>query len=112
MRRSSIGIVGLLALLLAAMALTAGCGSSGGGTPASPGASPTGVVNITMWHGDIDYAKTAVDALVAEWNRANPNIQVTALYNGGSDFALQKTLTAIAGGKPPDITYLLSLIHI
>ena len=43
---------------------------------------------------------------MAEWNKANPDIQVTALYNGGSDFALQKTLTAIAGGKPPDITYL------
>jgi multiple sugar transport system substrate-binding protein len=106
MRRRSIGIVGLLALFIAATALTAGCGSSGGSTPASPDASPTGVVNITMWHGDIDYAKAADDALVAEWNKANPDIQVTALYNGGSDFALQKTLTAIAGGKPPDITYL------
>jgi len=106
MKRVSIGIVGLLALVLTAAALTAGCGSSGDGTPASPDASPTGVVNITMWHGDIDYAKTADDALVAEWNKANPNVQVTALYNGGSDFALQKTLTAIAGGKPPDITYL------
>lgn len=106
MRRSSIGIVGLVALVLAAMALAAGCGSSGGDTPASPDASPTGVVNITMWHGDIDYAKKADDTLVAEFNKENPHIHVTALYNGGSDFALQKTLTAIAGGKPPDITYL------
>jgi multiple sugar transport system substrate-binding protein len=106
MKRVTIGIAGLLALVLAAVALTAGCGSSGGGTAASPDASPGGVVNITMWHGDIDYAKDADDALVAEFNAANPDIHVTALYNGGSDFALQKTLTAIAGGKPPDITYL------
>ena len=106
MRRVSIGIVGLLALVLAAIALTAGCGSSGGGTPASPGASPTGVVNITMWHGDLDYAAKADNVLVAQWNKANPNIHVTAVYNGSNDYALQKTLTAIAGGKPPDITYL------
>jgi len=106
MRRVSIGIVGLLALVLAAVALTAGCGSSGGGTPASPGASPTGVVNITMWHGDLDYAAKADNVLVAQWNKANPNIHVKALYNGSNDYALQKTLTAIAGGKPPDITYL------
>ena len=70
MRRKSIGIVGLLALVLAVMALTAGCGSSGGDTSATSGAGPTGVVNITMWHGDIDYAKDADDALVAEWNKA------------------------------------------
>jgi multiple sugar transport system substrate-binding protein len=107
MRRVSIGIVGLLALVLAVAAFAAGCGSSGGGgTPATPGASPTGVVHITMWHGDTDYAKKADDALVAEWNKANPNIQVTAVYNGGNDFALQKTLTAILGGKYPDITYI------
>jgi multiple sugar transport system substrate-binding protein len=88
------------------MALAAGCGSSGDATPASPDASPTGVVDITMWHGDLDYAAAADDVLVAEFNKANPNIHVTALYNGSSEFALQKTLTAIAGGKPPDITYL------
>src|SRR5665647_3571699 len=106
MRRISIGIVGLLALVLAAVALTAGRGSSGGGTPPSPGASPTGVVNVTMWHGDLDCAAKADNVLVAQWNKANPNIHVTALYNGSNDYALQKTLTAIAGGKPPDITYL------
>jgi len=106
MRRILIGIVGLLTLSLAAAALTTGCGSSGGGTSTSPGASPTGVVNITMWHGDEDYAKKADDALVAQFNQTHPNIHVTALYNGGNDFALQKTLTAIAGGKYPDITYI------
>jgi multiple sugar transport system substrate-binding protein len=105
MKRALAGILFLtLALSLPALA---GCGS-GGGTSASvtPGATPTGVVHITMWHGDLDYAAKADNALVAEWNKANPNIKVTALYNGGNDFALQKTLTAIAGGKYPDITYI------
>jgi multiple sugar transport system substrate-binding protein len=93
----------------AALVTAAGCGSSGSSTsnqPATPGASPTGTVNITMWHGDLDYAAKADNALVAQWNKANPNIHVTALYNGGNDYALQKTLTALAGGKPPDITYM------
>ena len=106
MKRVSIGTVGLLALVLAGTALTAGCGSSGGGTPATPGASPTGVVKITMWHGEADYSAKAYNVLVAQWNKANPNIHVTAVFDGGSDYALQKTLTAIAGGKYPDITYI------
>ena len=107
MRRILIGIMGLAALVLAAAALAA-CGGGSTSSTGSPtaAASPTGVVHITLWHGDLDYAAKADNALVAEWNKANPNIQVTALYNGGNDFALQKTLTAIAGGKYPDITYM------
>ena len=106
MRRVAIGTVGLLALACAAVVLTAGCGSSGSGTAASPSAGSGSVVNITLWHGDTDYAAKADNVLVAQWNKANPDIHVTALYNGSNDYALQKTLTAIAGGKPPDITYL------
>ena len=106
MKRVAIGTVGLLALACAAVVLTAGCGSSGSGTAASPSAGSGGVVNITLWHGDTDYAAKADNVLVAQWNKANPDIHVTALYNGSNDYALQKTLTAIAGGKPPDITYL------
>jgi multiple sugar transport system substrate-binding protein len=108
MKRVTAGMLTLL-LVLAALAVAglalAGCGSSSSpsGTPSS---SPTGVVHITIWHGDLDYAAKADNALVAQWNKANPNIQVTAVYNGGNDFALQKTLTAIAGGKYPDITYI------
>jgi multiple sugar transport system substrate-binding protein len=109
MRRATI-IVSVIVACVVLVAVAIGCGSSsGGGTsnqPASPGASPTGVVNVTMWHGEADYSAKAYNVLVAQWNKANPNIQVKAVFDGGSDYALQKTLTAIAGGKYPDIVYL------
>jgi multiple sugar transport system substrate-binding protein len=106
MKRVTASVLALV-LTLAVLTLVACGGSSSGSTPSStPSSSPTGVVHLTMWHGDLDYAAKADNTLVAQWNAANPNVQVTALYNGGNDFALQKTLTAIAGGKYPDITYI------
>ncbi len=44
--------------------------------------------------------------MVAQFNASHPKIHVTAQFYGNSDYALQKVLTAIAGGKPPDISYL------
>ena len=44
--------------------------------------------------------------MVAQYNASHPKIHVTAQFYGNSDYALQKVLTAIAGGDPPDISYL------
>ncbi len=44
--------------------------------------------------------------LAAEFNRTHPHITVTPQFYGNSDYALQKVLSAIAGGDPPDISYL------
>ena len=78
----------------------AGCGGS------SSGSSSGGVVNITIWHGYVDVEGKAMKTMVAQFNASHPKIHVTPQYYGNSDYALQKVLTAIAGGKPPDISYL------
>ena len=41
-----------------------------------------------------------------QFNAIHPHITVTPQFYGNNDYALQKVLAAIAGGKPPDISYL------
>lgn len=97
-------------LIVTGALIVAGCGgsssksSSTGSTPAS--GSGGGHVNITLWHGYTDVEGTAIKALAKEFNATHPNITVTPQFYGNSDYALQKVLAAIAGGKPPDISYL------
>jgi multiple sugar transport system substrate-binding protein len=88
-------------LTVAALGLAA-CGtdaSSGGGS--GGGGSST----IQVWEG-----YTAVDAkafahLVAEYEHQNPGQKVNTLFVNNDD-TLQKVLTAVRGGSPPDIAYL------
>jgi multiple sugar transport system substrate-binding protein len=98
-------------LIVASALLAAGCGgssgsSSGGGGGSSSGAGSGGHVNITLWHGYTDVEATAIKALTKQFNATHPSITVTPQFYGNSDYALQKVLAAIAGGKPPDISYL------
>jgi multiple sugar transport system substrate-binding protein len=94
-----------VALILVGVALAlAGCG--GGGRSEPSGQATGGHVDITLWHGYTEVEGKALDALVAQFNAQHKNITVHAQYYGNSDYALQKVLAAIAGGKPPDISYL------
>ena len=89
----------LLPLLLA----VAVAGLTAGSVGARPKTSPTQVV---LWHGYTDYEGKAIRNAVALYNKTHPSVHVTAQFYGNSDYALQKVLTAIAGGKYPDISYL------
>ena len=80
-------------------AVAGGCGSSSSG-------SSGGVTNIVIWHGYQDTEAAAMKKMVAQYNASHSKIHVTDQYSGNSDYALQKVLTAIAGGDPPDISYL------
>ena len=84
-------------LIVTGALIVAGCGGSsskGSGTGSTPASgSGGGHVDITLWHGYTDVEGTAIKALAKE-------------FYGNSDYALQKVLAAIAGGKPPDISYL------
>src|ERR1700729_276821 len=102
----------LLPLVAVTLALTA-CGSSGSGAstsgskgPAPAGGTKNGHTTITVWQGDTEVEAAGFKTLVAEFNKTHPNITVNSQFYGNSDYALQKVLAAIAGGKPPDISYL------
>src|SRR5947209_2305189 len=84
-----------------ALALS-GCGSSGG----SGSGSGSGPVQITVWEGYTGVEATAIKKLAQEFNATHHKVTVTVQFYGNSDYALQKVLAAIAGGKPPDISYL------
>lgn len=92
-----------LVALAATLALAA-CGGSSGNS----GGSSNKHVDIVLWHGftspgaELD----AIKAMTAEFNATHPNITVTPQFAGNSDYTLQKVLAAIAGGNPPDISYL------
>ncbi len=95
----------LLLSMACALALTA-CGSSSSSSSKGSGASSNGHVNIVVWHGYTQQENTAIDALAKEFNTTHPNITVTPHFYGSNDYGLQKVETAIAGGDPPDISYL------
>ena len=92
----------ILTAVIAAAVLVSGCGGSGSNSKSSG----NGHVNIVMWHGYTETEAVAIKKLAAEFNASHPNITVSVQSYGNSDYALQKVLAAIAGGKPPDISYL------
>ncbi len=101
-------ILGVAALVLAAVALgvvVAACGSSttssGSGSSASPGGSGT----VTLWHGYTDVERTATDAFAVKYNATDPAWKVKVVFSGNNDYGLQKLLTALAAGKAPDMMY-------
>ncbi|MFN2489678.1 MAG: ABC transporter substrate-binding protein [Actinomycetota bacterium] len=99
MRRTVVATTLLLCLIGAAC--TSSDDSGGGGS--SSGGGPAEVV---LWHGYQGVEKRSLDKLVNEFNSSHEDIEVTAQFNGSNDHALQKVLTALAGGSYPDIAYL------
>ena len=91
-----------LIVVIAAGVLVSACGGSSSNTKSSANSHP----NIVVWQGYTETEAVAFKKLVAEFNATHPGITVTAQSYGNSDYALQKVLAAIAGGKPPDISYL------
>jgi len=92
-------LAGLLTVLTGA-AVLAGCGtdsnSSGGGG---------GAQTIQVWEGYTAAEAKAFAHLVAEYEAQHPGQKVSTLFVNNDD-TLQKVLTAVRGGSPPDIAYL------
>src|SRR5579875_3553124 len=80
----------------AALALAA-CGSGAGGSGGSG-------KSISIWEGYTGAEARAFAHLVAEY-RKQTGVSVSSLYVNNDD-TLQKVLTAVRGGSPPDIAYL------
>ncbi|MDQ6816595.1 MAG: ABC transporter substrate-binding protein [Actinomycetota bacterium] len=94
----------LVAAAAAAALVLSACGGHGGSSGGGSGKH----ANIVLWHGFTSPGAelTAIKAMTAEFNATHPNITVTPQFAGNSDYTLQKVLAAIAGGNPPDISYL------
>ncbi len=82
-----------IALGLAACGSDASGNSSGGGTA------------ISIWEGWTGAEAKTFAHLVSVYQKQNPGTTVSSLYVNNDD-TLQKVLTAVRGGSPPDIAYL------
>ncbi len=77
----------------------AGCGGGGGGDAAG------GKTKIVVWDGYEDAQGKNLTALIEQYNSDHPDVEVTQLVSS-SDRVLQKVLTAVRGGTPPDVAYM------
>ena len=59
-----------------------------------------------LWHGYERHRGQGDERRGRQFNATQPKIHITAQNYGNADNALQKVLTAIRGGKYPDIVYL------
>jgi multiple sugar transport system substrate-binding protein len=82
----------MAALLLTGVTLLAAACTSGGAD------TPEEKVNLTFWTWVPN-----IDKVVATWNAANPNIQVTASNQAQGDELVTKLLTAGKAGNAPDL---------
>jgi multiple sugar transport system substrate-binding protein len=89
-RLALVGLAAAAAAVLAAVSLGA----------------PKSRVQVVMWHGFTDLEAKALKSQVDKFNNSQSAVEVKAQFYGNADFALQKVLTAISGGKYPDIAYL------
>src|SRR5215468_1962702 len=88
-----------LAIASSVVALgVAACGSDATGGTGSGTA-------ISIWEGWTGVEAKAFAHLVSEYQKQHPGTTVSSLYVN-NDNTLQKVLTAVRGGSPPDIAYL------
>jgi len=91
-------LAGLLTALTAVTVPLAACGTDSGGSSGASGP-------IQIWEGYTGAEAKAFAHLVADYEAQHPGQKVSALYVNNDD-TLQKVLTAVRGGSPPDIAYL------
>ena len=92
-------LAGLLTVLTGA-AVLAGCGTDSNSRGGGGGAQ-----TIQVWEGYTAAEAKAFAHLVAEYEAQHPGQKVSTLFVNNDD-TLQKVLTAVRGGSPPDIAYL------
>ena len=97
-------LAGLLAALAATTLAVAGCGTDANGGGSSSSGSPSSST-IQIWEGWTGQEAKTFSHLVSEYEAQHPGQKVQSLYVNNDD-TLQKVLTAVKGGSPPDIAYL------
>ena len=94
----------MLTALTATSLAVAGCGSDANGGGSSSSGSPSSST-IQIWEGWTGQEAKTFSHLVSEYEAQHPGQKVQSLYVNNDD-TLQKVLTAVKGGSPPDIAYL------
>src|ERR1700733_11165483 len=94
-----------LYVTMAALIGAAGLVLSACGTDSQSGGGSGGGTTIQVWEGWTGAEAKSFSHLLAQYEKQNPGVKVDSLYVN-SDNALQKVLTAVRGGSPPDIAYL------
>ena len=61
-------------------------------------------IELNFWHAKASARGKVWNKIVDAFNKAHPDIHVTASYQGGYTATLQKITTAIAAGATPDVT--------
>jgi multiple sugar transport system substrate-binding protein len=89
-------------VLTAAAVALAGCGTDSNGSSSNNGG---GSATIQVWEGYTQTEATTFAHLVSEYEAQHPGQKVSTLFVNNDD-TLQKVLTAVRGGSPPDIAYL------
>jgi len=89
----------LAAAVSVAALVLAGCGGGGGDS------SSGGKTKVVVWDGYEDAQGKNLTALIEQYNKEPPDVEVTQLVSS-SDRVLQKVLTAVRGGSPPDVAYM------
>ena len=54
-------------------------------------------------------AANTIEALTADYVKANPGVKIDAVYSGSYQDTVTKALTAARGGKPPQLSVILSV---
>ena len=102
-----------IALALAPLLLAAACGGGSGGKEADASQCPvealdtaTKPVDITFWHSMTASNEETLKKLTDEYNAAQQKVHVTLVFQGGYDDSSDKYLTALRGGKLPNLIML------
>src|SRR6266700_7135974 len=88
----------IAASLLTLALVLAACGTGSGSSGSSSGA-------IQIWEGYTSTEAKVFAHLLSEYQHIHPGQKVNSLFVN-NDNSLQKVLTAVRGGSPPDIAYL------
>jgi multiple sugar transport system substrate-binding protein len=88
---------------MAAAFCVAGLGLSACGSDATSNSG--GGSSISIWEGYTGAEAKAFAHLITVYDKQHPGTTVSSLYVN-NDLTLQKVLTAVRGGSPPDIAYL------
>src|ERR1700751_4988711 len=98
-RRWRFTLASLLCAPVATVVVLAGCGTDSNSNGSS------GSTTIQIWEGWTGAAAKTFAHLVSLYEDAHPGQKISSLYVN-NDNTLQKVLTAVRGGSPPDIAYL------